>query len=76
MSSQRHATDVAKETSKEGKEPKETKAMARDAVVDSPREGLMNLAELTEKTIPELNTIARSLGLVGASALRKQELIF
>ncbi|MGH7423665.1 MAG: transcription termination factor Rho [Candidatus Methylomirabilales bacterium] len=36
----------------------------------------MNLAELTERTITELTTIARSVGLVGASALRKQDLIF
>ncbi|MGH7433899.1 MAG: transcription termination factor Rho, partial [Candidatus Methylomirabilales bacterium] len=36
----------------------------------------MNLAELTDRTIPELTTIARSVGLVGASALRKQDLIF
>ncbi|MFQ5847077.1 MAG: transcription termination factor Rho [Candidatus Methylomirabilales bacterium] len=36
----------------------------------------MNLAALTEKTIAELTTIARSVGLVGASALRKQDLIF
>ncbi len=76
MPAQRHATDVAKEASKEGKEARETKAMARAAVVDAPREGLMNLAELTEMTIPELNAIARSLGMVGASVLRKQELIF
>ncbi len=76
MSPQRHAADAAKEVTKEGKETRETKAVARDAVKDTPREGLMNLAELTEKTIPELTAIARSLGLVGASALRKQELIF
>ncbi|MGH7382355.1 MAG: transcription termination factor Rho [Candidatus Methylomirabilales bacterium] len=36
----------------------------------------MNLADLTERTITELTTIARSVGLVGASALRKQDLIF
>jgi transcription termination factor Rho len=76
MPSQRHGTDIAREASKEGRETKETKGMARDPVADAPREGLMNLAELTEKTIPELNTIARALGMVGASALRKQELIF
>mgnify|MGYP005842513787 CR=1 FL=1 len=36
----------------------------------------MNIAELKEKTISELTAIARSLGVVGASGLRKQELIF
>ncbi|MBI3990099.1 MAG: Rho termination factor N-terminal domain-containing protein, partial [candidate division NC10 bacterium] len=36
----------------------------------------MNLAELKEKTISELTSIARSLGVQGASGLRKQELIF
>ena len=36
----------------------------------------MNIVELKEKTISELTTIARSLNVVGASGLRKQELIF
>ncbi|MBI2878575.1 MAG: Rho termination factor N-terminal domain-containing protein, partial [Candidatus Rokubacteria bacterium] len=36
----------------------------------------MNLTELKEKTIPELNGIARELGIQGVSGLRKQELIF
>jgi transcription termination factor Rho len=36
----------------------------------------MNLAELKEKTIAELIAIARTLNVVGASGLRKQELIF
>jgi len=36
----------------------------------------MNIVELKEKTISELNSIARSLNVVGASGLRKQELIF
>jgi transcription termination factor Rho len=36
----------------------------------------MNLTELKEKSIPELNTIARDLGVQGISGLRKQELIF
>ncbi|HTU03800.1 MAG TPA: transcription termination factor Rho, partial [Candidatus Sulfotelmatobacter sp.] len=36
----------------------------------------MNLAELKEKTIAELTSIARALGVVGASGLRKQEMIF
>ncbi|HLB02062.1 MAG TPA: transcription termination factor Rho [Nitrospiria bacterium] len=36
----------------------------------------MNLAELKEKTIAELNDLARELKIEGASNLRKQELIF
>ncbi len=76
MPSQRHASDAVKEATKEGKETKEAKAVARETAKDAPREGLMNLAELTDRTIPELTTIARSVGLVGASALRKQDLIF
>ncbi|MBI3454794.1 MAG: transcription termination factor Rho [Candidatus Rokubacteria bacterium] len=36
----------------------------------------MNLTELKEKSIPELNAIARDLGVQGISGLRKQELIF
>jgi transcription termination factor Rho len=36
----------------------------------------MNIAELKDKTISELNTVARDLGVQGASGLRKQELIF
>jgi transcription termination factor Rho len=42
----------------------------------SPTIGGMNLTELKEKSIPELNTIARDLGVQGISGLRKQELIF
>jgi transcription termination factor Rho len=38
--------------------------------------GGMNLTELKEKGIPDLNTIARDLGVQGISGLRKQELIF
>ena len=76
MPSQRHASDAVKEATKEGKETKEAKAVARETAKDAPREGLMNLADLTERTITELTTIARSVGLVGASALRKQDLIF
>jgi len=76
MPSQRHASDAVKEATKEGKEMKEAKAVARETAKDAPREGLMNLAELTDRTIPELTTIARSVGLVGASTLRKQDLIF
>src|SRR3972149_7473275 len=80
MPAQRHTPDAAKEATKEEtkgeKNRGETKAVAREPVKEPPREGLMNLAELTEKTIAELTTIARTLGLVGASTLRKQELIF
>ena len=36
----------------------------------------MNLAELKEKTIAELISIARTLSVVGSSGLRKQEMIF
>ncbi|HEV8674288.1 MAG TPA: transcription termination factor Rho [Methylomirabilota bacterium] len=36
----------------------------------------MNLTELKEKGIPDLNTIARDLGVQAISGLRKQELIF
>ena len=43
---------------------------------DSTRGVSMNLAELKEKTIAELTAIARSLNVVGASGLRKQEMIF
>src|SRR5574337_1005121 len=41
-----------------------------------PRGGSMNIVELKEKTISELSSIARTLNVVGASGLRKQELIF
>jgi transcription termination factor Rho len=40
------------------------------------RAGSLNLTELKEKGIPELNTIARDLGVQSFSGLRKQELIF
>ena len=36
----------------------------------------MNLAELKEKSIDELNSLAHNLSIEGASNLRKQELIF
>jgi transcription termination factor Rho len=36
----------------------------------------MNIAELKDKTISELNAVAKDLGVQGASGLRKQELIF
>ena len=43
---------------------------------DAPGGTAMNLAELKDKTIPELNSIARTLNLTGISGLRKQEMIF
>jgi len=36
----------------------------------------MNLAELKEKTVADLNTVAKDLNVAGTSGLRKQELIF
>ncbi len=36
----------------------------------------MNLSELKEKTISDLNSIAKDLGIQGISGLRKQDLIF
>ncbi len=40
------------------------------------KQGVLNLAELQEKTVPELNELADSLGLQDLGALRKHELIF
>jgi len=40
------------------------------------RTGGLILTELKEKGIPDLNTLARDLGVQGFSGLRKQELIF
>jgi transcription termination factor Rho len=48
----------------------------REVQPDSSRRISMNLAELKEKTIAELTAIARNLNVVGASGLRKQEMIF
>jgi transcription termination factor Rho len=45
-------------------------------VVAAPGGPNLNLSELKEKAIPDLNTIARDLGVQGISGLRKQELIF
>jgi transcription termination factor Rho len=51
--------------------------MVRERESSEPTKGIpMNLAELKEKTIAELTAIARSLNVVGASGLRKQEMIF
>jgi len=36
----------------------------------------MNLSELKDKTITDLNNVAKELGVQGFSGLRKQELIF
>jgi transcription termination factor Rho len=49
---------------------------AKESVAALPRGGSMNIVELKEKTISELSGIARTLNVVGASGLRKQELIF
>jgi len=48
----------------------------KEAAAALPRGGSMNIVELKEKTISELSAIARTLNVVGASGLRKQELIF
>src|SRR6202795_1504980 len=53
-----------------------TASEAKETVAALPKGGSMNIVELKEKTISELNSIARSLNVVGASGLRKQELIF
>src|SRR5512144_180787 len=53
-----------------------TTRAVREEQPDSSRRISMNLAELKEKTIAELTAIARSLNVVGASGLRKQEMIF
>src|SRR5574337_746747 len=53
-----------------------TVAEAKETAAALPRGGSMNIVELKEKTISELTSIARSLNVVGASGLRKQELIF
>ena len=37
---------------------------------------IMHLAELKQKTIADLNEVARELKIDGAANLRKQELIF
>ncbi len=49
---------------------------AKEVAAALPRGGSMNIVELKEKTISELTSIARNLNVVGASGLRKQELIF
>ncbi len=40
------------------------------------KQGLLSLADLQEKSVPELNALADSLGLQDLGALRKHELIF
>ncbi len=37
---------------------------------------VMNIVELKEKNMPELNEIARNLGISGVGSMRKQELVF
>jgi transcription termination factor Rho len=56
-------------------EPVERVEGGAPVATPTPANGL-NLTELKEKAIPELNTIARDLGVQGISGLRKQELIF
>ena len=53
-----------------------TTAEAKEMPAALPRGGSMNIVELKEKTNSELTSIARDLNVVGASGLRKQELIF
>ena len=48
----------------------------RPANPTAPEPGLLNIVELKEKNAADLTAIARDLGVLGASALRKQELIF
>jgi len=54
-----------------------TAASAEKEMAGAPPRGeSMNIVELKEKTNSELTSIARDLNVVGASGLRKQELIF
>ncbi len=53
-----------------------TASEAKEMAAALPRGASMNIVELKEKTISELTSIARNLNVVGASGLRKQELIF
>jgi transcription termination factor Rho len=73
--SSRTLSPAADEPKTEAAPPKAS-AEAAPAAAAPGRAGQMNLAELKEKPVAELNAIARSLGLAGASGLRKQELIF
>lgn len=70
MPSPRNATGTSKETDNNSAAP------AQNAKGVTVRDELMNIAELKGKTINELTAIARNLGMVGTSTLRKQELIF
>ncbi len=66
--------------------PSETEEMTRPAEMEdgnnskpantSPKNDLLNLADLKEMSISELTHIAKEMGIEGASGLRKQELIF
>src|SRR3989304_2647619 len=53
-----------------------TTAEAKEMTAAPPRGGSMNIVEWKEKPTSELTSIARDLNVVGASGLRKQELIF
>lgn len=56
--------------------PEREEAVKDAPRADAPRPDLMNIADLKDKTISELNALGRQFGVVGASGLRKQELIF
>src|SRR3990172_3526097 len=47
-----------------------------EKITSEKEEPTMNLAELKEKSIAELNEVAKELKIEGASNLRKQELMF
>ena len=65
---------MASPTSESTRRP--TMPEAKEMPAALPRGGSMNIVELKEKTNSELTSIARNLNVVGASGLRKQELIF
>ncbi len=64
------------ESAKRSAAAAEAKAEAKEIASGTSRGGAMNIVDLKEKTISELSSIARNLNVVGASGLRKQELIF
>src|SRR4029450_8443896 len=55
--------------------PEQASAPAASGAVGAGGER-MNLSELKDKTIADLNNVAKELGVQGTSGLRKQELIF
>src|SRR3954451_11071160 len=56
--------------------PKAKKAKAEEPAAAPDEVPEINLKELKEKRIPDLNRMAKELGIEGASNMRKQELIF